>query len=109
MKLDIVLSERQREIERGMVFDVKNIYILKTLVGIDNDISSSVVNLCDHNVEKIEINLKEHNLKEQFKEKAEKMIQQNNMDNMSERFVDNFEVDVVEESKNKKAREKKLL
>ena len=38
--------------------------LLKTLVGIDGDISSSVVNLSDLNVEKMEINGKEHNLKE---------------------------------------------
>ena len=53
------------------------------------DISSSVVNLCDFNVEKTEINVKEHNLKEQFKETTERMIQQNNMEIMSKRLVDN--------------------
>ena len=63
--------------------------ILKTLAGIDGDISSSVVNLSDLNVDKMEINVKEHNLKEQFKETTERMIQQNNMEIMSKRLVDN--------------------
>ena len=67
-KLDIVLNERQREIEKGMIFDAKKIKnLLKPLAGIDNDISSSVVNLSDLNVEKMEIKVKQHNLKEQLK------------------------------------------
>ena len=60
-----------------MIFDVK-INLLKTLAGIDGNISSSVVNLSDLNIEKMEINVKEHNLEEQFKETTERMIQQNN-------------------------------
>ena len=55
--------------------------LLKTLVGIYRYISSSVVNLSELNVEKLEINVKEHNfLKEQLKETTERKIQQNNMD-----------------------------
>ena len=61
--------------------------ILKTLAGIDGDISSSVVNLSDLNVDKMEINVKEHNLKEQFKETTERMIQQNNMEIISKRLT----------------------
>ena len=78
-KLDIVLNERQHEIKKGIIFDAKK-NLLKTLVGIDGDISSSVVNLSNLNVEKMEINVKEHNLKELFKETTETMIQQNNME-----------------------------
>ena len=48
--------------------------LLKTLVGVDGDISSSVVNLSDFNIEKMETDVKELNLKEQFKETTEKMI-----------------------------------
>ena len=40
---------------------------LKTLAGVDSNISHSVVNLSDCNVEKMEIDVEEHNLKEQFK------------------------------------------
>ena len=72
-KLDIVPNERQHEIEKGMIFDAKK-NLLKTLAGIDGDISSSVVNFFDLNVEKMEINVKEHDLKEQFKETTERMI-----------------------------------
>ena len=61
--------------------------ILKTLAGIDGDISSSVVNLSDLNVDKMEIIVKEHNLKEQFKETTERMIQQNNMEIISKRLT----------------------
>ena len=61
-RLDIILNERQREIEKGMIFDAKK-NLLKTLAGIDGDISSSFVNLFDLNVEKMEINVKKHNLK----------------------------------------------
>ena len=51
-----------------MIFDAKKIKnLLKPLAGIDNDISSSVVNLSDLNVEKMEIKVKQHNLKEQLK------------------------------------------
>ena len=60
-----------------MIFDVK-INLLKTLAWIDGNICSSVVNLSDLNIEKMEINAKEHDLKEQFKETIERMIQQNN-------------------------------
>ena len=49
-------------------------------MGIDGDIPSSVVNLSDLNLEKMEINVKEPNLKELFKETTETMIQQNNME-----------------------------
>ena len=55
----------------------------KDLAEIVGDISSSVVNLSDLNREKMEINLKEHSLKEQFKETIERMIQQNNMEIIS--------------------------
>ena len=57
--------------------------LLKTLAGVDSNISSSVVNLSDLNVEKMEINVKEHNLKKQFKETTERMIQQNKMEIIS--------------------------
>ena len=64
------------------------INLLKTLAGVDGEISSSVVNLSDFNIEKIEINVKESSLKEYFKETAERMIQQNNMEIISKRLVD---------------------
>ena len=44
---------------------------MKTLARIDSNISGSVVNLSDLNIEKMEINVKEHNLKEQFEEITE--------------------------------------
>ena len=65
-----------------MIFDAKK-NLLKTLAKVDGDISSSVVNLSDLNIEKVEINVKQHNLKEQFKETTERMIQQNNMEIIS--------------------------
>ena len=57
----------------------------------------------------MEINVKEHNLKEQFKETTEKMIQQNNMKIVSKRLVDNVIKNAVEELKNEKTSKKKLL
>ena len=62
--------------------------LLKTLAGVDVDISSSDVNLSNLNVEKMKINVTEHNLKEQLKETAERMIQQNNMEIISKKLVD---------------------
>ena len=82
-----------------MTFDAKKNF-LKTLAEIGGDISSSVVNLSDLNIEKMEINVKEHNLKEQFKETTERMIQQNNMEIISKRLVDNVIKTAVEELKN---------
>ena len=82
-----------------MIFYVKKNF-LKTLAEIGVDISSSVVNLSDLNIEKMEINVKEHNLKEQFKETTERMIQQNNMEIISKRLVDNVIKTAVEELKN---------
>ena len=82
--------------------------ILKTLAGTDGDISSSVVYLSDLAVEKMEINVKEHNLKEQLKETTERMIQQNNMEIIAKRLVDNDIKNTVEEVKNEKTSEKKL-
>ena len=85
--------------------------LLKTLAGVDVNISTSVVNLCIFNVEKMEINVKEHNLKEQFKETTERMIQQNNMEIISKRLVNNFikcSLNAVEELKNEKTSGKKL-
>ena len=69
---------------------------MKTLAGVDGEISSSVVNLSDFNIEKIEINVKEPSLKEYFKETTERMIQQNNMEIISKRLVDNIIKNAVE-------------
>ena len=91
-----------------MIFDV-NKNLLKTLAGIDGDISSLVVNLSDLNVEKMEINVKEHNLKEHFEKTAERMIQQNNMEIISKRLVDNVIKNAVEELKNEKTNKKTNL
>ena len=49
-------------------------------MGVDGDISSSVVNLSHLNIEKMQVNVKEQNLKKQFKETTERMMQQNNME-----------------------------
>ena len=67
----------------------------------------SFVNLSDLNVEKMEINVKEGNLKEQFKETTERMIQQNNMEIIAKRLVDNIIKNAVE-VKNEKTSQKKL-
>ena len=72
---------------------------MKTLAGVDGEISSSVVNLSDFNIEKIEINVKEPSLKEYFKETTERMIQQNNMEIISKRLVDNVIKNGVEKLK----------
>ena len=73
--------------------------LLKTLAKVDGEISSSVVNLSDFNIEKIEINVKESSLKEYFKEITERMIQQNNMEIISKRLVDNVIKNGVEKLK----------
>ena len=52
--------------------------------------------------------LKEHNLKEQFKETTERMIQQNNMEIISKRLVDNVIKNVAKESKNEKTSKKEI-
>ena len=80
--------------------------ILKILAGVDGDILNSVVNLSDLNVEKMEMNVKEHNLKMQFKETTERMIQQNNMEIISKRLVDNVIKNVAEELKNENTSKK---
>ena len=64
------------------------------------------VDLSDLNVDKREINVKEHNLKEQFKETTERMIQQINMEIISKRLVDNVIKNVAEELKNEKTSKK---
>ena len=90
-----------------MISDAKK-NLLKTLAGIDRNISDSVVNLSGFNMEKIEIYVEEHNLKDQFKETTERMIQQNNMEIIPKRLVDNVIENAVEEVKNEKSSEKKL-
>ena len=72
---------------------------MKTLAGVDGEISSSVVNLSDFNIEKIEINVKEPSLKEYFKETTERMIRQNSMVIISKRLVDNVIKNAVEKLK----------
>ena len=106
-KLDIVLNKRQRKIEKEMIFEAKK-NILKTLAGVDGNISSSVVNLSDLKIEKMEINVKKHNLKEQFKETTERVIQQNKLEIISKRLVHNIIKNADEELKNEKTSEKKL-
>ena len=64
--------------------------------------------MSDLNVEKMEINVQEHNLKEQFKETTERMIQKNNMEIIAKRIVDNVIKNAVEEVKNEKTSEKIL-
>ena len=56
----------------------------------------------------MEINVQEHNLKEQFKETTERMIQKNNMEIIAKRIVDNVIKNAVEEVKNEKTSEKIL-
>ena len=90
-----------------MISDAKK-NLLKTLAGIDRNISDSVVNLSGFNMEKIEIYVEEHNLEDQFKETTERMIQQNNMEIIPKRLVDNVIENAVEEVKNEKSSEKKL-
>ena len=90
-----------------MISDAKK-NLLKTLAGIDRNISGSVVNLSGFNMEKIEIYVEEHNLKDQFKETTERMIQQNNMEIIPKRLVDNVIENAVEEVKNEKSSKKKL-
>ena len=90
-----------------MIFDAKK-NLLKTLAGIDGDISSSVVNFFDLNVEKMEINVKEHDLKEQFKETTERMIQQNNMEIISKRLIDKVIKNAAEELKNEKTSKEEI-
>ena len=68
--------------------------------------SMKFVDLSDLNVDKREINVKEHNLKEQFKETTERMIQQINMEIISKRLVDNVIKNVAEELKNEKTSKK---
>ena len=82
--------------------------LLKTLAEIVGDISSSVVNLTDLNREKMEINVKEHSLKELFKETIERMIQQNNMEIISKWLVDNVIKNAVKELKDEKNKRKKI-
>ena len=65
--------------------------------------------MSDLNDEKMEVNVKEHNMKEQFKETTERMILRNNMEIISKRLVDNVIKNAVEELKNEKTSEKKLL
>ena len=47
-------------------------------------------------------------MKEQFKETTERMIEQNNMEIIAKRLVDNVIKNVVEEVKNEKTSERKL-
>ena len=56
----------------------------------------------------MEVNVKEHNMKEQFKETTERMILRNNMEIISKRLVDNVIKNAVEELKNEKTSEKKI-
>ena len=78
------------------------------MAEIVGDISSSVVNLTDLNREKMEINVKEHSLKELFKETIERMIQQNNMEIISKWLVDNVIKNAVKELKDEKNKRKKI-
>ena len=64
--------------------------------------------MSDLNDEKMEVNVKEHNMKEQFKETTERMILRNNMEIISKRLVDNVIKNAVEELKNEKTSEKKI-
>ena len=63
-RLDIIINERQREIEKEMIFDGKK-NLLKTLAGIDE-------------------------------ETTERMIEQNNMEIIAKRLVDNIKKTVAE-------------
>ena len=66
--------------------------MIKTLAGLNGDISSEVINLTGLAMSKIETSDK--NLKDQFEQTSARMIQENNIINVTKILVD----DVINES-----------
>ena len=68
-KLDFALNERDQEIQEGLILDAKK-DLIKTLTGLDGDISNEIVELSDfNNVSELEIN--NYDFKNRFKNRRQ--------------------------------------
>ena len=68
-KLDFALNERDQEIQEGLILDAKK-NLIKTLTGLDGDISNEIVELSDfNNVSELEIN--NYDFKNRFKNRRQ--------------------------------------
>ena len=86
-KLDFALNERDQEIQEGLIPEAKK-DLIKTLTGLDSDISNEIVKLSDFNVSELEIN--DYDFKNRFEQTTNKLIQENNFDIVSKILVDDI-------------------
>ena len=105
-KLKFALNKRDWEIQEGIILDaIKD--LIKTLAGLDGDISNEIVKLSDFNDGVVELEINDYDLKNRFKQTTNKLIQENNVDIVSEMLVDDIINQSIEELEEEET-EKKL-
>ena len=102
-KLDFALNERDWEIQEEIILDAKK-DLIKTLGGLDGDISNEIIKLSDFNNGVVELEINDYDLKNRFEQATSKLIQENNVDIVSKMLVDdiNQSIEELEEEKTEK-------
>ena len=96
-KLDFALNERDWEIQEEIILDAKK-DLIKTLGGLDGDISNEIIKLSDFNNGVVELEINDYDIKNRFEETRNKLIQkQINVDIVSKMLVDDIINQSIEE------------
>ena len=64
--------------------------LIKTLAGLDGDISNEIVKLSDFNNDVVELEINDYDLKNCFEQTTSKLIQENNVDIVSKMLIDDI-------------------
>ena len=88
-----------------MIFDAKK-DLIKTLAGLDGDISNEIVKLSEFNNDVVELGINDYDLKNHFEQTTNKLVQGNNVDIVSKMLVDNIINQSIEELEEKETEKK---
>ena len=73
INFDFALNKRDQEIQEGIILDAKK-DLIKTLAGLDDDISDEIVKLTDFNNGVVELEINDYDLKNCFEQTTNKLI-----------------------------------
>ena len=106
-KLDFALNEREWEIQEEIILDAKK-DLIKTLAGLDGDISNEIVKLSNFNNDVVELEINDYDLKNCFEQTTSKLIQENNVDIVSKMLIDDIINQSIEELEGEETEKNKL-
>ena len=73
INFDFALNKRDQEIQEGIILDAKK-DLIKTLAGLNDDISDEIVKLTDFNNGVVELEINDYDLKNCFEQTTNKLI-----------------------------------